>query len=106
MNSGSGNPEKSKRSSFSTDKIESFSRRALFAPHKRATIDTEHLMRRAEDLVSAASNRYRITVQVANRAKRRRYEDFDSMEEPTMKPVIRAIVEMSDELAQPEIIGD
>ena len=107
MNSGSGNPEKSKRSSFtSTDKIDSFSRRALFTPHKRATIDTEHLMRRAEDLVSAASNRYRITVQVANRAKRRRYEDFDSMEEPTMKPVIRAIVEMFDELAQPEIIGD
>ena len=73
---------------------------------KHNTIDTTHLMKRAEDLIEAASNRYRIVVQVANRAKRRRYEDFDSLEDPMMKPVIRAIVEMSDELTQPEIIGD
>jgi len=52
-----------------------------------------------------ASNRYRITVQVANRAKRRRYEDFDNMDDPMMK-VLRAIIEMSDELTQPEIIGE
>ncbi|MEB3338540.1 MAG: DNA-directed RNA polymerase subunit omega, partial [Leptolyngbyaceae bacterium] len=38
---------------------------------KRSALDTTQLMRRAEDLISAASNRYRITVQVANRAKRR-----------------------------------
>lgn len=63
-------------------------------------------MRRAEELIGAASNRYRITVQVANRAKRRRYEDFDNPDDPMMKPVLRAIIEMSDELTQPEIIGD
>ncbi|AHJ28123.1 DNA-directed RNA polymerase omega subunit [Nodularia spumigena CCY9414] len=64
-------------------------------------------MHRSEDLISAASNRYRITVQVANRAKRRRYEDFDSpSEDIMMKPVLRAIIEMSDELTQPEIIGE
>jgi DNA-directed RNA polymerase subunit omega len=64
-------------------------------------------MHRAEDLISAASNRYRITVQVANRAKRRRYEDFDNpAEDVMMKPVLRAIIEMSDELTQPEIIGE
>ncbi len=63
-------------------------------------------MYRAEDLIKAASNRYRITVQVANRAKRRRYEDFDNSDDPMMKPVIRAIYEMSDELTQPEIIGE
>lgn len=73
---------------------------------KRTNIDPNQLMRRAEDLISAASNRYRITVQVANRAQRRRYEDFDSLDDPKMKPVIRAIIEMSDELTQPEIIGD
>ncbi|MGD1901824.1 MAG: DNA-directed RNA polymerase subunit omega [Geitlerinemataceae cyanobacterium] len=73
---------------------------------KRNSIETSQLMIRAEELISAASNRYRITVQVANRAKRRRYEDFENMEESTMKPVMRAIVEMSDELTQPEIIGD
>ncbi|MBD2101252.1 DNA-directed RNA polymerase subunit omega [Leptolyngbya sp. FACHB-261] len=73
---------------------------------KRTTIDTAQLMRRAEDLIGAASNRYRITVQVANRAKRRRFEEFDDMDDSLMKPVMRAIIEMSDELTQPEIIGE
>lgn len=75
---------------------------------KRSKFETtqSQVMQRAEELISAASNRYRVTVQVANRAKRRRYEDFDSMDDPLMKPVLRAIIEMSDELTQPEIIGE
>lgn len=73
---------------------------------KRPQIDTSKIMYQAEELISAASNRYRITVQVANRAKRRRYEDFESLDDPLLKPVIRAIIEMSDELTQPEIIGE
>ncbi|HIK54000.1 MAG TPA: DNA-directed RNA polymerase subunit omega [Synechococcales cyanobacterium M55_K2018_004] len=72
----------------------------------RNNLDSSQLMRRAEDLINAASNRYRITVQVANRAQRRRFEEFDSLDDPKIKPVIRAIIEMSDELTQPEIIGD
>jgi len=74
--------------------------------NKRHTIDSSQLLRRADDLISAASNRYRITVQVANRAKRRRFDDFEGMDDVNMKPVMRAIIEMSDELTQPEIIGD
>jgi len=74
--------------------------------HKHTHFDTTQIMYRAEELVSAATNRYRITVQVANRAKRRRYEDFDNIDDPMMKPVLRAIMEMSDEMSQPEIIGD
>ncbi|NEQ48520.1 MAG: DNA-directed RNA polymerase subunit omega [Leptolyngbya sp. SIO3F4] len=73
---------------------------------KRLAIDSTQMMRRTEDLISAASNRYRITVQVANRAQRRRFEEFDNIDESRMKPVLRAIVEMSDELTQPEIIGE
>ncbi|MEO0755244.1 MAG: DNA-directed RNA polymerase subunit omega [Cyanobacteria bacterium J06648_16] len=73
---------------------------------KRLTLETTQIMRRTEDLISAASNRYRITVQVANRAQRRRFEEFDNMDESRMKPVLRAIIEMSDELTQPEIIGE
>ena len=73
---------------------------------KRLPFDSHQVMRRTEDLISAASNRYRITVQVANRAQRRRFEEFDSLDESKMKPVLRAIVEMSDELTQPEIIGE
>jgi DNA-directed RNA polymerase subunit omega len=68
--------------------------------------DNQQLMRRQEDLINAASNRYRITVQVANRAQRRRFEEFESYDDPRMKPVLRAIIEMSDELTQPEIIGE
>lgn len=76
--------------------------------YKRSKFETTQtqIMYRTEDLIGAASNRYRITVQVANRAKRRRYEEFDSLDDPMMKPVIRAIIEMSDELTQPEIIGE
>jgi DNA-directed RNA polymerase subunit omega len=73
---------------------------------KRSSVDNQELMPRAEELISAASNRYRITVQVAHRAQRRRYEEFDSLDDPKMKPVIRAVIEMSDELTQPEIIGE
>ncbi len=73
---------------------------------KRNTFDSSEIMFRAQQLMNAASNRYRITVQVANRAKRRRYEELENVDDPMMKPAIRAIVEMSDELTQPEIIGD
>ncbi|NET36319.1 MAG: DNA-directed RNA polymerase subunit omega [Cyanothece sp. SIO1E1] len=73
---------------------------------KRSPFDQTQLMRRTEDLIAAASNRYRITVQVANRAQRRRFEEFDNLDDPKMKPVLRAIIEMSDELTQPEIIGE
>ncbi|AFY38506.1 MULTISPECIES: DNA-directed RNA polymerase subunit omega [unclassified Picosynechococcus] len=73
---------------------------------KRSSFNSSEIMHRSENLMQAATNRYRITVQVAKRAKRRRYEDFDSVEDPLMKPPIRAIIEMSDELTQPEIIGE
>lgn len=73
---------------------------------KRNTFDSSVLMFRSEELMSAANNRYRITVQVANRAKRRRYEEAEGIDDPNMKPVMRAIIEMSDELTQPEIIAD
>lgn len=73
---------------------------------KRSPFDSTQVMRRTEDLIRAASNRYRITVQVATRAQRRRSEDFENYEDPKMKPVLRAIFEMSDELTQPEIIGE
>ena len=73
---------------------------------KRSPFDSNQIIYRAQELMEAASNRYRITVQVAQRAKRRRYEDLDSLDEPMMKPTILAIIEMSDELTQPEIISE
>ena len=73
---------------------------------KHPSFNSTHIVYRTQELLEAASNRYRITVQVAKRAKRRRYEEMESLEETTMKPTVRAIVEMSDELTQPEIISD
>ncbi|MGA7953546.1 MAG: DNA-directed RNA polymerase subunit omega [Gloeobacterales cyanobacterium] len=69
-------------------------------------IDPDEVMERMEALIEASSNRYRIVVQIANRAKRRRYEELDGDQEISIKPVIRTILEMSDELNEPEIIGD
>jgi DNA-directed RNA polymerase subunit omega len=65
-----------------------------------------NIIYKTEELIDASSNRYKITLQVANRAKRRHYEDVEVVEELRMKPVIRAILEMSDEINQPEIIND
>ncbi len=72
---------------------------------RKNNFDLSQIMYRSDELMKAASNRYRITVQVAKRAKERRVEDLDNGEE-VMKPVLRAILEMSDEMTQPGIIRD
>lgn len=68
--------------------------------------DSIQIAYRAEELIGAASNRYKITVQVANRAKKRHRYESENIDDPAIKPVMRAIIEMSDELTQPEILGD
>nr|AOM64564.1 DNA-directed RNA polymerase omega chain [Riquetophycus sp.] len=74
--------------------------------NKYKKIDSKEIIYKTEELLEVSNNRYRITVQVANRAKRRKYEDIDIVEDPFIKPIIRAILEMVDEITQPEIIGD
>lgn len=74
--------------------------------HSHLAIDDNELMRRMENLINASKNRYRITVQVANRAKRRYYGEADDRDDGWMKPIRRAVIEMSDELTEPEIISD
>nr|AYR05924.1 DNA-directed RNA polymerase omega chain [Lithothamnion sp.] len=69
-------------------------------------MESHQITYKTEELLEAAENRFRITVKVANRAKRRKYEDIDIIEDPLVKPVIRAILEMVDEITQPEIIGE
>nr|YP_009739187.1 putative DNA-directed RNA polymerase subunit omega [Palmaria decipiens]QIC19626.1 putative DNA-directed RNA polymerase subunit omega [Palmaria decipiens] len=69
-------------------------------------VESNQIIYKTEELLEAASNRFKITVQIANRAKRRKYEDIDIIDDPRVKPVIRAILEMADEITQPEIIGD
>jgi DNA-directed RNA polymerase subunit omega len=69
-------------------------------------LNPNQILYKTEELLDAASNRYKITIQVANRAKRRRYEDIDVLDDLRIKPIIRAIIEMVDEISQPEIISD
>jgi DNA-directed RNA polymerase subunit omega len=73
---------------------------------KYAYLNPNQVLYKTEELLDAASSRYKITIQVANRAKRRRYEDIDILDDLKIKPIIRAILEMVDEISQPEIISD
>ena len=70
-----------------------------------AGVDTGDLAKRGESLIRQSSNRYLTTVRIAFRAKQRRFDDFDGLlEESSVKPVQRAIVELSDEQDQPDLL--
>nr|BBK20599.1 DNA-directed RNA polymerase omega chain [Cryptomonas sp. SAG 977-2f] len=71
---------------------------------KSSFINSLQILYKAEEILGTASNRYRITVQVANKAKRKKYGDMDILDGFKIKPVIRAILEISDEIDQPEIL--
>ncbi|MFY7805314.1 MAG: DNA-directed RNA polymerase subunit omega [Limnoraphis robusta] len=74
--------------------------------NKISPLNAGEINRLAETLMNGSSSRYQITVQIAKRAKRFRYEDFDNPNASEIKPVVRAILEMSDEVTQPELILD
>lgn len=68
-------------------------------------VSPKELAKRAESLIRQSSNRYLTTVRIAFRAKQRRFDDFDGLLEDSMvKPVQRAIVELSDEQDQPDLL--
>ena len=68
-------------------------------------LDSKDLAKRGESLIRQSSNRYLTTVRIAFRAKQRRFDDFDGLlEESSVKPVQRAIVELSDEQDQPDLL--
>lgn len=68
-------------------------------------VNHKELAQRAESLIRHSSNRYLTTVRIAFRAKQRRFDDFDGlMDEVMVKPVQRAIIELSDEQDQPDLL--
>ena len=70
-----------------------------------AGVDSSDLAKRGESLIRQSSNGYLTTVRIAFRAKQRRFDDFDGLlEESSVKPVQRAIVELSDEQDQPDLL--
>ncbi|WP_320673995.1 DNA-directed RNA polymerase subunit omega [Prochlorococcus sp. MIT 1341] len=71
----------------------------------KASVDSQDLATRGESLIRHSPNRYLTTVRIAFRAKQRRFDDFDGLlEESSIKPVHRAIVELSDEQDQPDLL--
>jgi DNA-directed RNA polymerase subunit omega len=74
-------------------------------PTGSSTVGSNEIAQRAESLIRHAHNRYLTTVRIAFRAKQRRFDDFDGlMEENMAKPVQRAIIELSDEQDQPDLL--
>ena len=69
-------------------------------------IDLKSITYKTEELLEIVENRYKITIQVANKAKRRKYEDVDIIDDPLNKPVIKAIIEMVDEITETEILDE
>nr|YP_010619812.1 putative DNA-directed RNA polymerase subunit omega [Symphyocladia marchantioides]WAX03825.1 putative DNA-directed RNA polymerase subunit omega [Symphyocladia marchantioides] len=69
-------------------------------------IDLQYITYKTEELLELAQNRYKITRQVASRAKRRKYEDIDIIDDPVNKPIIKAIIEMVNEITEPKILED
>ncbi len=68
-------------------------------------VNSKDLSQRAESLMRHSSNRYLTTVRIAFRAKQRRFDDFDGLLDDSMiKPVQRAIIELSDEQDQPALL--
>ena len=68
-------------------------------------VNSKDLAQRAASLIRHSSNRYLTTVRIAFRAKQRRFDDFDGLLEDSMiKPVQRAIIELSDEQDQPALL--
>jgi len=63
-----------------------------------SSIKYNQVMHKTEKLLSTASNRYKITVQVARRAKHKKYENMDIIDQPTIKPIIKAIMDIVDEI--------
>lgn len=74
--------------------------------YRYSNFKQEKINYKIEELLNTANNRYKITIQVANRAKRRKYEDIDIIDDTLNKPILRAILEMVDEMTQPEILSD
>lgn len=68
-------------------------------------VNPKELAQRADSLIRNTSNRYLTTVRIAFRAKQRRFDDFDGLlDDSLVKPVQRAIIELSDEQDQPDLL--
>ncbi|MFN3926495.1 MAG: DNA-directed RNA polymerase subunit omega [Pseudanabaenaceae cyanobacterium] len=78
---------------------------------RNRTLPALEILNRMETLISGTDNRYRITMEVAKRAKQicnppKNKENNLDEDDNLPKPVIRAIIELSDKMMQPQVIAD
>nr|YP_010330388.1 DNA-directed RNA polymerase omega subunit [Rhodella violacea]UNJ18104.1 DNA-directed RNA polymerase omega subunit [Rhodella violacea] len=69
-------------------------------------LDTKQILYKTEQLLEKSQNRYQITLQVANRSKRRKYENMEIIDDSRVKPVIRSIIDIVNKMVQPELLVD
>nr|AZL88038.1 DNA-directed RNA polymerase omega chain [Harveyella mirabilis] len=60
---------------------------------KQTKIDLQYLIYKTEELLNIAKNRYKITIEVANRAKIKK--KINKKNNSINKPIIQAILEMT-----------
>lgn len=69
-------------------------------------LDTKQILYKTEQLLEKSQNRYQITLKVANRSKRRKYENMEIIDDSRVKPVIRSIIDIVNKMVQPELMVD
>nr|YP_009392838.1 putative DNA-directed RNA polymerase subunit omega [Caloglossa intermedia]ARW61400.1 putative DNA-directed RNA polymerase subunit omega [Caloglossa intermedia] len=72
--------------------------------NETSKINLKYIIYKTEELLKNTSNRYDLTIQVSSRAKKRKYEDIDIIDDPINKPIIKAILEMIDEITETKIL--
>ena len=58
----------------------------------------DSILRETEELLHSAYNRYHIVLQIVQRAKRKKYEELNLVTTVEIKPIVRAITEMANEI--------
>lgn len=61
-------------------------------------IKNDSILPETEELLHSAHNRYHIVLQIVQRAKRKKYEELNLVTTAETKPVVRAIIEMANEI--------
>ena len=62
------------------------------------SIKNDSILPETEELLDSAYNRYHIVLQIVQRAKRKKYEELNLVTTAETKPVVRAIIEMANEI--------
>nr|BDA97104.1 DNA-directed RNA polymerase subunit omega [Cryptomonas borealis] len=63
--------------------------------NKQTEIESLEILCKTEELVKTSCNKYKVTMQIANEAKRKKYDDVDNVSNIKGNPIVRVILEMT-----------